>query len=443
MKKESFKSIVLTLLVVTNLVLAERILVNEKLWLSSYNFFVSTRINKKKNFVSVTKRLALPQNIVVNTGYQSSRFVYRRNSEYFDAINEAATKILKSAFSSAAKDISEVSSDDWYNALTSKSIYLYYPCSYTSDVFSVFLGNSETNLSFSDFSNILINESGNVFIESSEKYYKIMSTSSEIAPIIQKVTEENANEESVLNYSFDLNFDKNFGSQKTTLSPMTLIYSEPISANVIKSINPIENGIEIYDKTIQDVLDAFSINKNSARRYTEADGTLVYIENNGSLKISPSGILTFTARENGLNLKGTSTTSKIATFIDTINSAMNIDSDICMTSLLLGDNKQEFKFDYMKDGYSIKYKDNTSAISVTVENGYLTSYTQVLRHYIASEETTFSSDYISALDNVISRYTDSMPEIRINKMFPAYIDNFSGNDLNIDWFIDVNNIIAE
>ena len=43
MKKERLKSILLIMLIITNLVLAEKILVNEKLWLSGYNFFVSTR----------------------------------------------------------------------------------------------------------------------------------------------------------------------------------------------------------------------------------------------------------------------------------------------------------------------------------------------------------------------------------------------------------------
>jgi len=440
MKKERIKSIILILLVITNLVLAEKILVNEKLWLSGYNFFVSTRNSKRKDIVSATKSLTLPENIIVNTGYQSSRFIYRRNSELFNEIYESAIKILKSAFSSEQKAVSEVSVDDWHSVLTSKSIYLNYSCNYNSSVFSSLLGNSKTDLSSFDFSNIVINDLGNVYFESGNKYYRIQTNSNDILPIIQNVTLENQNEESVINYSFDLNFDN--GSQMTILSPMILIYSEPISSHAITSKNPVSLENEIYDKAVSNILTAFSINKNSARRYTEADGSLVYVENNGILKISPTGILTFNANENGIKLKGNGTdTSKLANFIDTINSALNIDSDLSLVALTIDGTKQEYSFDYMIDGYPIKYTDG-NAITEALENGYLTSYSQVLRRYSVEDEVIDSPDYIEALDEVISKYQSSMSEIHINKMFPAFLDDISVGTKILNWQIDVDNNIA-
>lgn len=441
MKKERIKSILLIMLIITNLVLAEKILVNEKLWLSGYNFFVSTRNNRKKNIASVTESLSMPEKIIVNTGYQSSRFIYTRASEHFSSINSTAAEVIKSAFRDT-KSAFPISAEDWYSALTSKSLYLSFSCSFTPNTYSSFLGISASELPNFEFSDIVIGENGNVYLGGGNAYFKIPVSSSLISPIIQSAAEENFDRESIINYSFDLNFDKNSGDESTVLSPMILIYSEPVTAFTVIPQNPAEKDGQVNERALSGILPIFGVNKSSARSYTEADGTLVYVENNGILKITPSGILTFNSRGNGVKLQGGSDSSKIASLIDTVNSRMNIDADICLTLAEINEGNAHFEFDYTVEGYPVKYKD-THAFSASLENGYLTEYSQVLRHFNVTDNPCASPDFIQALDNIIASYRGSLQEMRITGMYPAFFDGLSAEEMSIDWNIDVDNILAQ
>ena len=440
MKKERIKSIVLIMLIITNLVLAEKIFVNEKLWLSGYNFFVSARNGNKKNSVTVAESLTMPEKIIVNTGYQSSRFIYRRNSEIFSSINSAASETIKAALSDS-KSAFLISDEDWYAALTAKSVYLSYPTVFSLDSFASFYGIATPELPISKFSDIVISENGNVYL-GGDSYCKIPVTSQSISSIISAAAEEHSGDESVFNYSFDLFFDQNSGSESTILSPMILIYSEPVTApTVISHAIVLEDGV-VNDKPILSILPIFGVNKNSVRSYTEADGTLVYVENNGILKITPDGILTFTATENGIYLNRGSASSNALGFIESVNGNIETSADLCLKSLSFSENTEHFEFDYMLEGYPVKF-DGIPAISATVQNGYLTEYSQVIRQFEILQEPAASPDFIEALDNVIESYRGSLSEMRITGMYPAYFDDFSGEEIHINWNIDVDNILAE
>lgn len=447
MIKERVKSFILITLVIFTLVMAERILVDKKLWPTGYNFF-NIGANIRKTDRAAVDNLTTPERIIVNTGYQSSRFEYLRSSDEFKDIFSKANNILKTAFSKSSRDISKVSADSWYSALTGKSLYLSYPTTFSAEIFSDLIGVGEIEAPFKSFSDIVIGESGTVYINDSSTIYKIETSSTEIAEIIQTSLDADTEKQSVINYAFDLNFDKEFGSQKTILSPMIPIYSEVVEAEVIVSENPVIKDDEINQKAVNEILTAFSINPNSMWRYTEADGTLVFVENTGILKISTNGILTFTASDTGISLSNqdsydtSETVSAIAKFIDNINSAINQGAEMSITSPLTDENIQDFTFDYNVGGIPVKYI-NKSAVSVTVKNGYITDYSQILRCYKPCGYNDCSPLYIEALDNIIAKYQDSMNQINIKKMLPAYIDDLENGKKTPDWYIEIDNIVAE
>lgn len=447
MMKERVKSFILVILVAFSLVLAEKILVDEKLWPTGYNFF-SIGKNLKKPDQSVADNLTAPERIIVNTGYQSSRFEYLRTSSEFKKIYGVASDILKTAFEKPARNISPASAENWYSALTGKSIYLAYPTSYSAKNFSELLGSGRTEATFKSFSDIVIEENGNVYVNDNGSFHKIETNSHEISEIIENILEAGTENQSVINYSFDLNFDKEFGSQKTILAPMIPIYSDAVSANLVYSENPVMKDNEISQKTVNQILSAFSVNPNSMWRYTEADGTLVFVENTGVLKISTDGVLTFTASDAGINLSSGSSSdtydnvSGVAEFIDTVNLAINQNTEMSIASPLTEDNAQTFAFDYNVSGIPVKYTQN-NAVKVTVRNGYITEYSQILRRYNTQNDMGFTPLYFEALDNIIAKYQSSMNQINIKKMFPAYIDNLSGGEISPDWYIEIDNVVAE
>lgn len=446
MIKERVKSFILVILVVFTLVLAERILVDEKLWPTGYNFF-SIGINQRKNDGLVSDSLTAPERIIVNTGYQSSRFQYLFPSREYKEILTAANGILKSAFNKPERDISQISPEVWYTGLTGKSIYLAYPTTFSAQVFSRLSGYGDTEAQFKSFSDIVIDEDGTVFVNDNGAFYKIETTSSEIAGIIESVLKTNEAEQSVINYSFDLNFDKADGSEKTILAPMIPIYSEAVQAEVVEAKNPLDKDGEINQKVVNEILTAFAVNPNSTWRYTEADGTLVFVENTGVLKISSDGVLTFTASDAGIQISSASartyeTVADVAAFIDTVNLAIDEDIRMFVTSSLSEDNASQFTFDYTVGGIPVKYN-SKSAVSVTVNGGYITEYSHILRQYKPLGYSEFSPVYIEALDRIIAKYQSSMNQINIKKMFPAYIDNLESGNKTPDWHIEIDNVIIE
>ncbi|UKI36099.1 MAG: hypothetical protein L6V93_19300 [Clostridiales bacterium] len=64
------------------------------------------------------------------------------------------------------------------------------------------------------------------------------------------------------------------------------------------SINPVfSRSNEDFDSETVDTIfeKKFSFNINTARKYTEPDGAIVYVENYGSIKIHPSGYFEYKA----------------------------------------------------------------------------------------------------------------------------------------------------
>ncbi len=443
MKKERFKSFILILLICANFVFSAKILVDKKLWLSGYNFFVSSK-TPAKGANSVSSSLFKPIKIVVNTGYQSSRYNYTRASDYFSTIENEANSLLKKAF--LEKNSTNITEEEWFSALGAKSVYLSYPTAFSSSVFSDFLGISSSDFNFTGFSDIVISESGTVYINDLSGFYKIYNSSAEISPIIQKVSSENDDTKPVINYSYDLNFDKGFADQKTFLSPLILIYSDSISAPSVTSTNPVMKSADVYnDKAVSGILSAFSINPKTVNRYTEADGSLVFVENNGILKISLNGMLTYTATGNGISISSAgdlfSESSHLASFIDSLNLNAGIVSDMYITSPMSLEETDTFSFDYLVGGFPVKY--DVPAISAVVRDGHLVSYSQLLRAYSPVGFTTESPIFIEALDEVTEKYRTSLNEMHITNMYPAYIDNKEICEKNIDWFVDIDDVVAE
>lgn len=449
MNKERIKSVVLSLLVIFNLLLAEKILVDKKLWPSGYNFFSMEKGGKNSDF-DAGIHLVSPERIIVNTGYQSSRFEYLRDSREYNKISTSANAILKKAFSSELKSVQQVASESWYSSLSGKSVYLSLPCKFSSQNFAELIDAPRCELDIKGFSDIVITDTGDTYVYDTYQnvYYRISTTLTELSPIIEEILAENPENTSVINYSFDLNFDKDFGDQRTFLSPMIPIYSDSFTAKVISSENPIMRENELYQRAIDGILSAFSISAGTVWRYTEADGSLVFVENHGILKISPDGILTYQASDTGLSLNAGAasplyqTASSAAEFVDMVNAGAQCHSDFSLTSPLTEAGSEVFTFDYVVGGLPVKF-DGQSAVRLVLRDGYIKEYTQVLRRYTPLSYSEASPLYIEALDNVIAEYRDAMNQINITKMLPSYIDNLELGEKLPDWFVQIDNVVAE
>ncbi|MBE7015468.1 MAG: hypothetical protein E7417_01430 [Ruminococcaceae bacterium] len=444
MKKEHFKNVILITLIITNFMLSQRIFADKKLWLFGYNFFSNIGYTQKNDDLYTTLNLDVPEKIFVNTGYQSSRFCYLRAHDNFEKIYSGIESAILKAFSSPEKNIAPVSEDMWYSVLTGKSFYIVFGGEYSSQLYANLLGVTNTGLNIPAFSHIAISEEGNFYIKDNKNntYFRVNSVSNEIKTMIEQITTENENVESVINYSYELNFDKAFSDQKTFIAPLVAVYPSPLNSSTLWSENPLIKGEEINYSLIEKILSAFSINPNTVRRYTEADGTLVFVENNGILRISTDGTLNFTANDTGIKLpSGKSALVSLSQFIDTINSAYSGRNEMTITSSA-NTESTDYSFDYIIQGLPVKFKDK-NAVNAKVSGGYLKEYTHILRKYTPTNNYIITPTFIESLDQTILSYQDSMKEIHIMKMYPAYNDSMIPGEIIQDWHIEINDIIAQ
>ena len=463
MYKERFKSILLVFLIMTNFVLGSKILTDKKLWPDGYNFFYNSGISKLyANIVNYfsdndhNKSLAFtPDKIIINTGDQTTRIsLNSSNDEFYDLYAEAE-KLLKSAFSDQQDNISTVSVEELYSALSSGSVYLDYSTNHSIKLFCDYFGiKAQLPEAFSGtFSGIVISHSPRTSVYISDidngAYYRInLSKNTETFVSLCKACTKKYSQKArpVINYSFDLKFDQPFGSQKTTLNPLIQIYSTSTPYNTIQSKNPLFNeDLSANELIVNEILKVFEINPNTMRRYTEAGGTLVFVENDGILKIHTNGFLEYEATASGLRISKDNTKyfdiSNALSMVADINEVSGFDGLVRLSEC---PDENTLNFDYVIEGMSVKITDKNidCGIKIVTEDGFIKSYKQLIRDYSVTEHKVSPTEFFTALDNTIAKYSDSMNKIRIDKMYICYSDNGTVGEKRADWTVDVNNIIV-
>lgn len=465
MKKEQIKNIVLALLVVTNLVLGSEILLDKKLWPSGYNFFSSEyfpvmRVFSKKSDKSTLERaehLTVPEQMIFNTGDQTTRFSLNSHNSAYKSVLDGCDEILIAAMSCTEERIQEVQEEEWFSALKTKSVYLGYYTEYETELFANFMGLSGTPLSqkVRTFSNVVIGLSDNVSVYfediAGEKYYRVKTGrrfekfKETAEKVIEVQTAENITGNAI-NYSFDLNFDKAFGTQKAIIASMVPIYQNERQLSVATAENALfENG-KPDNGAIKKIVHLFGVNSNVARRYTEADGTVVYVENNATLKIYTDGLLEYKAREGGIALDGSAggyRISKLNEFVSAVNEEGGASGDIYISSRVY-EGAKYITFDYICNGLTVRQKKPgmENAVFCVLTDGYISEYRHFLRKYGETDEYTVMPEYITAVDDTIQEYSAVTGQVTINKLYPAYSDDGGAGTMEAKWQTDVEAVVA-
>ncbi len=475
MKKERIKSILLIVLVISNIILSSKIWINKKLWPSGYNFFVNiqnsfivksvTNLFGRNNSDYISKtHINTPKQIIINTGYQTTRFALDSTYDIFSDANNISQNILSAALSAPIRSISSATQDEWYSVLMSKSVYLNYNVEYDTNLFAQFLGVKETELSsmlnyITDAVLAVDSTSSNitVYIKNghNDTYYKINTSIAKddvenLINYFQNGKDENpedipSDSPNIINYSFDLLFDR--GNQKALLSPMIPIFSNPQTYNIIEADNPIiKSDGSLNTSVAERLLSTFDINSSTMRRYTEANGTVVFVENDAILKLSPNGVLEFSATgaDNGIKLAEPTASEytnicMAADFMDNVNSEISANKNLYLSSDLTDDNINlsdiELNFDYSAYGLpvNLSVENYNHAVSMTISNGRLQKYTQVLRAYSNTGEKAETSAFIDSLDETIRQYEYISGQIYVDKIYAAYSDDGTIGKKSASW----------
>ena len=141
----------------------------------------------------------------------------------------------------------------------------------------------------------------------------------------------------------------------------------------------------------EQLLQAAEMNRYLASTYTEADGTLVYIDNERSLRINPDGTVSF-------RTTGTESEARIADGLaGAVSYAYSValqsigrcaqQADILLTEIS-GDAQRGYTvcFDYCMDGIPLRLASGNAA-RIVLRNGQLTEFRLTLRSYVRTEDS--------------------------------------------------------
>ena len=477
-KKERVKSIILVFLITSSVFFAEQLWLSEKLWSGGYNFFIKGNnntiirsiaknikllVNKEDTYVLSQEYLHYPHRIVVN--YSGNRAVYLNSQasymKFFSAVSKPFIELLKCEQEFRHTTIDK--EEEWLALLKGRSLYIDFGVAYNTKLLGQLFGVRDTAL-FSHIPSIkefILIPGDNISndITFYLKDYKTGKVNKFLLEYDRKslmdLLEEYAEYQTPrYTYSFEIGLDLDMttnGNQanKVILAPDVLFPLEKQETMVIQSYNPIDFE---SDYTINKILDAFNYSPNTIRKYTEADNTIVYVENYSKLKISPDGLIEYNAVEPGKGLELVKDLSaqqasvptlyeSLILAMDFINEIETVKEDLYLTGNLLENQNRpgryKFTFDYYYNGLPIiinlENKDIRHAVEVEVINGTLNTYRQYVRKYEYSDEVEINVSVTQVLDTIFTMEEIQDSPVIIENLFLTYMERGKGTMQYPEW----------
>ncbi len=469
MLKGKAKNAIIFLCILNALFLTGKIWFNEKLWSSDYNFFVfqnplkifSSWFPKEESYSMPKENLSKPRKIVVNSG--SEMTVYYNSAPNFASINESVQAVLTAVLSDS-HHMEEASAEEWYEALYEQSVYAEYSLSYTPELFAQISGIKETGV-LQGFDSVR----DYVFVPQKDGTVLFYMRDAE-TNAVKKLTvtppdgtdfsylKQTAPEDELYFFAFDLGLsakedEEGKPMQSVILSPMVLISAQEIPVQYVQSSNPmISSSGMLETETVSRILARFGCSSRTSRHYTDASGTQVYVENNGTLKLYTSGLIEYEALSPDMGIdisdaaSGNSLYASLNSAIDFVESvwAEAVPSEplnVCVSGDLKHARQEsgayKFTFDYYVAGNPVEtalserngHAAMNRAVEVCVYNGKITAYRHFIRKFKTGEEAEMMP-MIDALNQILKRESGSGI---ITDMYLSYLENGSGRETLPEW----------
>jgi len=450
MKKESFKTIILVLLVFSSIILTVNKWFSEKLWPDGYNFFSnfanffsSDEQSTSKSYYLSKENISNPAKIIINN--KEKRSIYKHTSEEYNSILSPVKEILKNGL--AEEKAENGDSEIWKSALKGSSIYISYPIDYDVKTFSAIMDSHINDFGISNMQEFIIVAGDSItgkphlLVKDSSSDEKIADitlgiNSVEIDKLILEYAKSSAGENP---YSFELNFDKTNDSieQKIIIEPQVVLSIGQASLPTLATINYFEDINEnrtLYTRFLK----AFGYNTTNLRKNVNIDNSIVFAENYSSIVMHPDGYLEYHSLDSskGIAIGSDHAPTFYNTFIDCIEFVNNIwdiaCSDLNMNinlSSVSGVNQNSFKLtiDYYANGMEVvsnlpktdSHDKLNHAIEVTVENSKIVSYKQnVCGYTVNNSDIVECGSAIIALDGLLAN--DTIKSDTITDLYIAY-----------------------
>lgn len=444
MKKENLKTIILTLLIFSSVILSIQIWLVNPVWSSKYSlstFFSSWKKPKDDglniNVTGAFNSVFSPRSFVLT--YNDGRIFFRTTEEEGSVLRNICNNSIKSAFESG--NAAFVTESDWQTMLKSNSVYADYSVPIRITALAEFLGCTATpDFQLSSFNQVVI--TFDQILTNTYISFRNSTTNQQIRIPLENAQEiknqyEIFSERTKENYSyaFEMNLDKRVNEsavqQKVLLDSYILLPLDPVPMNVIRAEN-----VAFTEDSIEKILELFSYNPKIARKFTESNGTMLFVDNRSTLKLNTqTGYIEYTASpNNGLALPGDGTLSSIASgcgkLLDNLYNLFEMDPNVTLfiSSPLDSENSAEhtITFGYLFNGNTIQSE--TPGCAITVVNGKITAFYANVKNY----KTVTVAGTKNAQEVLDTLYTTlNQDSLVINQLYTGYID-FSG-DMPLNW----------
>lgn len=451
--KELIKTIILTGLVISSLVLSAKIWFSKELWPDGYNsFHYATNSNLFSKLFSVfdsydSKALELsqifsPKQLLINK--DGRNILLLPDSDETENLNNLLKENLKSLilngnftettedeFKKAAKSASVFV--DFYNHISFEMLADYYGAPVNSDITEIY-NVKHILFHIDDDTNIGLfaknNKTGKIY--KAEIAGNIKNLSSLCENLIKKVPEGTVSS----SFAFENNFDRKAegDSKKLLLNSYMLIN---LNASSLKNIVPVM-VTDFNEASYSAVTNYFDIRPGLARRFMDSSGTVNFVENFATLKFHPDGLLEYNSANDseGIELKGAYSSDYevvklVGEFTEELNKSFNLPDKnkyIFSGVELDEDGKYTVCFDILYNGTPVIIKRSISAdeslnhaIEIQFENGRIISYKQILRGFNDVNSRAEMPPMITALDEFYTSYdTEKNPDLVINDIYNIY-----------------------
>ncbi|MBR5587037.1 MAG: hypothetical protein IKW02_03650 [Clostridia bacterium] len=238
-----------------------------------------------------------------------------------------------------------------------------------------------------------------------------------------------------LPFAFELGFHMSKQTEESEISQDILLNSNiligltDVEAPEISVSAPKNTGLTSSQASL--ILRQFGMDKTSARKYIETNDAIIYVDGGATLKISPTGTLEYTAQTEGPEIYNPSSKDALPVAVgnifsyirriirefDTNTPPLQISSDL----VNLSDNTEEvtINIDYYINSIPVMAWENKHAITVTMKNGKLVSYTQQVCDLETQEEMLSAGNMLQAVDGLY----ETLPEgtkATVSDLFVAY-----------------------
>lgn len=478
MKKDKIASVSLILLVICSIVLTIKIWISEELWPDGRNFFVSTeKILSCLPFTDedelepdavapLHETVFKPASIAVSVPGKGRAIYSGGDDAALSELNDISKIVLSKIFKSDESG-SEVLQEEYYDTLKSRSVLVKYPVSLPTKI----VGHMcEINSSpvFDEVSKIkdfsIIPDSATddavlVYMHDPAQNRIIKYKANNCRRLFDDAVSNYGKNDNRFVSAYELGFYKSdIGmEQKVIFDPLVYIdtSSEKSETSVITGSSPFDKSepSELDVETINRFISAFGYNPNSVRRYTDNDGTLVFVENYGTIKLYRNGLLEYTTTtpEKGINMQIHSeiqdnpqnTLDAVDCVSEILGNVWDILSagelpDVRLNSTVT-DNYSDYKmkFDFRYDGYPIII--NTGNINHAVEFEVKNNRLISLKAYIRSYEAVGSaSENITSLEALDSFFEELNNDSVASDLFLGYVDYGTNGNIYTHW-----NILSE